>query len=177
LEKRRKSYIGEKTFSEQLAEGLLKLKPTQKIIGEGVNEQIVEKSLAEQVAEGLLKLDPRQKLDGERLVRKSALELLNEELISLDDYKKMKIQFFSDLALEKRRAILPDYKLLNAAIGVYDEETSSQYKATIQAFRDEFYRIKKLIEQARMAKAVEAVSADYPRALVAVRESPKTRKK
>src|SRR6185369_5076954 len=108
--------------------------------------------------EGLIQLEPDQKLVGEEIVERTTAEMLKQGLLTLDDVKQKKIQYFSDMALEKRDALLPDYKLQNALLGIYDEQTVANYKATVAAFRDEFYRLQSLVEKAGTPKKVEAVT-------------------
>jgi hypothetical protein len=54
-----------KTISERVASGLIRLPPTCKIVGEGLDEKVVEKTFSEQVDEGLLTLSPLQTIVGE----------------------------------------------------------------------------------------------------------------
>lgn len=74
----------EKSLTEQLAEGLLELKPNQKIVEDETGERIVEKSLPEAVAEGLMEIDDTQVVVGEgkkaKIVPKPAAKLLAEGL-------------------------------------------------------------------------------------------------
>lgn len=156
------SKIVNKTLREQVRDGLLNLAPTQKITGEGPDEQIIEKTIPEQVADGTIQLQPSQKLEGDLIVPKTDREMLDEGLMTLDDYKQKRIRYFSDLSLAQRQIFLPDYKLQNVALGVYDDERVSIFKATVQAFKDEFNRLKGLVEQADDAKAVDAVTPNYP---------------
>ena len=155
-----------KPLSEQVDEGKITLAPTQKIVGEGENEQIVEKTFSEQVAEGLIELASNQKLVGEEIVEKTSREMFDEGLITLDEFKRERIQYYSRVAFQKRNSIIPDYKLQNAALGIYDEQTTANYKATVQAFRDEFYRIKALIEEAETIDEIEAITENFPKEIV-----------
>jgi len=73
-----------KTLGEQLAEGSLSLKPTQRLLSDAAGERIVEKSLRELVVEGIIEVGPTQKIlgkgEGARVVDKTAEELLAEGL-------------------------------------------------------------------------------------------------
>ena len=80
--------------------------------------------------------------------------------------KKRAIHHYSDLAFTRRKALIPDYKLQNAGLGIYDADLASTYQVTVKAFRDEFYRIKAEIEKAKTVEAVEAVKANYPEAII-----------
>lgn len=159
--------IVDKSLSEQVAEGLIKIPPTAKIVlDEKEGERIVEKTTAEQVQEGLIQLSPNQKLEGQQIVEKTATELLKQNLLTLEEIKEKKIQYFSDLALEKRISILPDYKLQNALLDIYDDQTVANYKTTIQAFRDEFHRLEKLIEKAKTLKKIETIVENFPKEII-----------
>ena len=148
-----------KTLAEKVADGLIKIEPTHKVAG----DRIVEKSAAEKVADGLIKLRPEEKVEGDAIVRKAARELLQEKRITLADIKKERLQQFSSMALQLRAAILPDFKLQNAALGIYDEPTVAAFKATVEAFRDEFHRIEQLINDAKSLDAIEAIKEQFPR--------------
>ena len=78
--------------------------------------------------------------------------------------KQRLIRKFSQLSFEKRTELLPEYKLLNVALGVYDTATKTAYKSTILAFRSEFYRVKGLLEQATTKAEIEQIieSVNFP---------------
>ena len=154
--------IVQKTLREKVEAGIIILEPDTKIVGEGDDERIEQKTFSERVAEGLVKLEPNQKLVGEEIVEKTLKELLKEGIITLDEYKSERIDHYSRMAFEKRIAILPDYKLNNVALGIYDEKTTENYKTTVIKFRDEFYRIKNLIEQAKTVKKIDEVKERFP---------------
>ena len=157
----KKGEIVEFTLREKADEGIITLEPDTKIVGEGDDERIEQKTFSERVAEGLVKLEPNQKLEGEKIVEKTSKEMLKEGLITLDEYKHDRIEHYSRMAFEKRTAILPDYKLNNVALGIYDEKTTENYKTTVIKFRDEFYRIKDLIEQAKTVKKIDEVKERF----------------
>lgn len=124
--------------------------------------KIVELNTKEKIESGILELHPSQKLEGDDLVLKSIDEQLDEGIISLDDIKKDSIKYFSDLAFAKRRELIPDYKLNNTTLGVYDEEISNSYRQTIKAFRNEFYRLKEEIESASKLTELMAMKEKFP---------------
>ncbi len=163
--------IAEKTLSEKVKDKLIELAPTQKIEGEGADERIVEKPLSEQVADKLIPLAPNQKVVAEEIVTLTPRQMLDEKRINLAEYKQRQIERHSDLSFELRRAILPDYRLQSVALGIYDEKITAGIRAAVSAFRDEFYRIKGLIEKATTAKAVDAVKENFPRKTVAARST------
>lgn len=158
--------IVRKTPSELIADNLLKLSKKQTIIGSGEDERIVTKSLEEQVHEGLLQLSPNQRIENDRIVTYSDDELFDKGLINLDESKKRKIEEFSELSFKLREEIIPDYKLVNASMDIYSESEKLNFQATVQAFRDEFYRLQKLVEDAPDIVAVRAVKENYPREIV-----------
>ncbi len=159
--------IVELTLSEKAEKNLIALQLTQKIVGEGANEKIVEMSLAEQVAEGLILLKPNQKLINDNIAEKTPREMLADGSITLEEIKQGQIQNYSNQSLDKKAALLPDYKLQNAILGIYDEQTLANYRATIQAFRGEFYRLQALVEQAKTLDELEAITENFPTEIVA----------
>ncbi len=128
--------------------------------------RIVELSLDEAAAAGRYQLPRTQKLVAGKIVDKTEQELVDEGILKLDDLKKQTLEGFSDLVFRARRAILPDYKLQNALLGIYDEATVADYKATVQAFRDEFYRVKRLIEQSKDVEQLRKVVPEFPGQIV-----------
>ena len=83
----------------------------------------------------------------------------------LEARKRDRVEHFSRLALQERQRILPDYKLQNASLGIYDERRTANYRATVQAFRDEFHRLEALVHQARSATELQAIEPHFPDAL------------
>jgi hypothetical protein len=158
--------IVKKTPSEMIAENLLELSPTQIITGEGEDEKIITKSLEQLLEEGLIKLTPNQRIGNGQIVTYSDDRMLEQGLIDLDEYKQRRITELSDLAFTLREELIPEYKLLNASMDIYGETEKAVFLSTVQAFRDEFYRLKSLIKQAPDLDAVKAVKEDYPRKLV-----------
>lgn len=156
----------EKTLSELAAEGRAGLNPDQKVVRHGNREVVEPKSVAELVAEGRLELPPDQKVSGKRIVEKTPQELLKEKVFTLEQLKARMIERFSAQAFAHRRELVPDYRLQNAALGIYDEKTAADIRATVQAFRDEFHRLEAEVNKARSAKALEAIKPNYPRKLV-----------
>jgi hypothetical protein len=127
---------------------------------------IVELSLDEAAVAGRHALPPTQKLLNGRIVDKTEHELVDEGILKLDDLKRHALEGFSDLAFRARRAILPDYRLQNALLGIYDNATAADYKATVQAFRDEFYRLKGLIEDAKDVESLRKIVPEFPTQMV-----------
>ncbi len=98
-------------------------------------------------------------VDGQ-IVKKS-----EEELFSLSDYKEEKLQYYSDLSFSKRQTLLPDYKLVNASLGIYPTETTNSYKTLVENFRTEFYRIKSIIDEATDKTTIDSIVENYPTSL------------
>jgi hypothetical protein len=159
--------IVEKTLSEQVAEGLLTLPPRHSIVGEGKEEQIVAEPMAEALAVEPGDLAPNQKLVNGEIVEKTLREQFDEGLLTLDQAKQAQIEHYSALAIEQRRRILPDYKLQNAGLGIYDKKRVATYRATVQAYRAEFHRLQALVEQAASIEDLETIMVHFPTELVA----------
>lgn len=88
------------------------------------------------------------------------------EYEKLSYIKPALIDYFSNLSFQMRERVVPDYKLQNAVLGVYDEKTLASYRTTIQRFRDEFYRLKEAIESAKTLEELKAVKADFPTEII-----------
>lgn len=128
--------------------------------------EVVEISVERQVSEGLRKLAPAQKLVDGRIVQKSLDELLTEGIVELGQLKGNKIETFSRLAFDLRQKLISDYQLNNAALGVYGEARRIAYQATVEAFRDEFYRLKTALEAAATLTELEAVIPRFPTSIM-----------
>lgn len=68
---------------------------------------------------------------------------------TLEELKLQKISEFSAKSFEVRREILEDYKLMNASLGIYNQDELDLIKKIVTLFRDEFYRLKKECENAK----------------------------
>ena len=127
-------------------------------------------SVTEQLADGLIELEPTEKILDEKVVVKSIEEQVEDGICTLDDFRQQMIEYYSSLAFQKRRELMPDYKLENTALGIYDEETILSYKETVQAFRNEFYRIKELINKSDSINDIRNITANYPEKTVSVHD-------
>ena len=116
-------------------------------------------------------------LDGEQSpkviewLKTNSFEVVPFVPMLLEDYKKERIEYVNQLSFQIRDKFLPDYKLINAGIDVYEDEapgTKVKYKQTVKAFRVEFYRLKGLIESATTNDEVDTIvaSENYPTAIV-----------
>lgn len=96
----------------------------------------------------------------------SASEVMNCQLIvpyvpTLEESIKFKVDAFSREAFESRERILPDYKITNSSLGIYDQATSNKISNTIISYRTEFYRLKTLCEACISIEELDAVHSDY----------------
>jgi hypothetical protein len=82
-----------------------------------------------------------------------------QELL-LDATKEELIESLSDRALEERRAVMPDYKLQNAALGIYDAEVTAVIKETCEKYRNEYYRVRELITKAKTTEEANAAARE-----------------
>lgn len=72
-----------------------------------------------------------------------------------------KISYFSQLAFDERAKVLPEYKLINASLGVYDATETERIKGIVEAFRTEYYRLEALCKQAKSVEELELIQANY----------------
>ena len=87
---------------------------------------------------------------------------LNEVYVpTLDEVRANKINYFSQLAFDERAKILPEYKLINASLGVYDATETARIKGIVEAFRTEFYRLEALCKQANSIEELNNIEANY----------------
>ena len=130
------------------------------------NGLIIELSIGEAVEQGLYILEPEQKLENGEIIEKTKDELINEGLLTIDKLRDEIIEYFSKLSFGKKRELIPDYKMENAIIGVYDMQRLSEYRATINAFRDEFHRLSTLIKKAKSVKELEKITPKFPESII-----------
>ena len=96
----------------------------------------------------------------------SASEVMNCQLIvpyvpTLEESIKFKVDAFSREAFESRERILPEYKIANGALGIYDADMTEQIRNTVNSFRNEFYRLKTLCEACTSIEELNAIQSDY----------------
>lgn len=115
---------------------------------------------------GFLALEPGQKLIKGKIVDMDNAELLGEGLLKLEDMKRELTDYYTALSFHKRNELIPDYKLNNAALGVYDEKRMADYRATIKAFRDEVKGLIGLVDAARSAAELEAIQENFPTSII-----------
>jgi hypothetical protein len=73
---------------------------------------------------------------------------------------------FTHAALSSRRQLIPDHQLMNAGLGLYDDERVEGIRATVQAFRDEVQRLEKAAAKAKSLKELEAIKPAFPTEVV-----------
>jgi len=134
---------------------------------------VVELDPDEAARRGLAPLPPTRKLVEGKVVPKSEAELVAEGIVDLGALKRQAIEGFSRAAFELRARLIPDYKLQNAALGIYDDEEVRGYRATVEAFRKEFYRLKEQIEKARSMEALAKIKPNFPDKLLPAPKRPK----
>jgi hypothetical protein len=85
------------------------------------------------------------------------------------------VRGFTDAALANRRLLVPDHQLMNAGLGMYDDERVQAIRATVQAFRDEVNRLEDAAAKAKSIQELEAIKPSFPTALVKPKMAPKTK--
>jgi len=75
----------------------------------------------------------------------------------LTDLKSSYKEKISKLAFEKRNSLLPDYKISNAALDIYNEATKIKIKTCIESFRAEFYRMEALVNLANNEDGLKTI--------------------
>lgn len=111
-------------------------------------------------------LAPTQELVDGKIVTKDEDRLIKEGLLDLAALKAQLAENVSRAAFEQRARLIPDYKLQNAALGVYADDRPEKYRATIAAFRDEVHRIEEAILRAKTAKELRSIRPNFPEAIV-----------
>jgi hypothetical protein len=85
---------------------------------------------------------------------------------TLTQARARKKQEITGMALAGRARLVPDWQMLNAGLGLYDDARVASIKATVNAFRDEVARLEAAIAAARSAKELAALVPAFPTALV-----------
>jgi len=103
-----------KTTADRVADGSVRLLPTQKLVGDA----IVEKTGAERVREGLVKLGPTEVLDGDEIREMTDVEKAEKGLISFDRLVMKSVagrivpKTPAELVRDKVLALAPDQKVV-----------------------------------------------------------------
>ena len=85
---------------------------------------------------------------------------------TLDQARARRKQEFTQQALALRSALAPDYQLLNAGLGVYDDARVASLRATVNAFRDEIKRLEDKLASAKTMKDVNNLVPKFPAMLI-----------
>lgn len=85
---------------------------------------------------------------------------------TLEQAKARKLRKFSTLALALRAQLIPDHQLLNAGLGLDDDDWVQSLRSTVQAFRDEYRKLAAAVADAKSIKELEALQPAFPTALV-----------
>ena len=96
----------------------------------------------------------------------SAQEVLDMELIpiyvpTLEDAIRMKVDYYSRMSFENRERLIPEYKLVNASLGIYDEAETHKIQNIVISFRNEFYRLKTLCEACTSIEQLDSIHDEY----------------
>lgn len=124
--------------------------------------EVAELALEEKIKAGLPVIGIHQKFINGQLIDKNTKELIDEEILSFDYIKSNMTQAYATLSFMKRRNLIPDYQLENAALGVYDDQRKTDCLSTVKAFRDEFHRLRDLIENSTTIEELEKVEEQFP---------------
>lgn len=87
---------------------------------------------------------------------------IDDEGERLGYIKEALIQSYSARSFQLRDELIPDYKLQNAALGIYDKKTVATFSATVQGFRQEFKRLEKAIVAAKTLTRLKSIKAKFP---------------
>ena len=96
----------------------------------------------------------------------SVSEVINCQLIvpyvpSLEESIKFRVDAFSREAFESRERILPEYKITNCALGIYEQSVNNKITNTVNSFRNEFYRLKALCEACTSIEQLDSIHDEY----------------
>lgn len=91
---------------------------------------------------------------------------------TLAQARERKLREFSGLGLALRARLIPDHQLLNAGLGLYDDDRVQGLRATVQAFRDEYQRMEAKVARAGSLKELDVLQPAFPTAPVAPKPSP-----
>lgn len=84
----------------------------------------------------------------------------------LYELKETAVAELSRMSVELRQQLIPDYKVQNATLGLYDEERTRAIRDTVAAFREEYHRLEAAVLAADTFKEMEAIRPNFPTELV-----------
>lgn len=85
---------------------------------------------------------------------------------TLAQARERRLREFSAQALALRAVLVPDYQLLNAGIGLYDEQRVQSLRDTVNAFRSEVQRLQSAIAKAKSTEELDALVPAFPAVIV-----------
>lgn len=94
----------------------------------------------------------------------STWDLIKDEIF-LSKKKEEAKSYYSQLSFLLRNELLPDYKILNAAIGIYPEATKIKYSQIVESFRNEYYRISTEIDNAKTIEELKNINENFQRTI------------
>jgi len=77
--------------------------------------------------------------------------------MTLQEYKKAKIEEMSNLSFNLRQKVVPDYKVQNALIGLYDDSVMRKIRQLCYDFRVEYYRLDSSIKNAKTELEIDEI--------------------
>lgn len=86
--------------------------------------------------------------------------------LPLDQAKALLLEHYSAMSMDLRAQLIPDYKMQNAALGVYDDERTAAIRDTVAAFRDEYHRLEEAVQKAGSLKELARLRPRFPKAEV-----------
>jgi hypothetical protein len=75
--------------------------------------------------------------------------------------KNEAIEEISAMSFVMRNKIVPDYKLVNAALGIYSDSEKQSFFNVVSAFRNEFYRLKEMIESSSTIEEIDDIVKNH----------------
>jgi len=85
------------------------------------------------------------------------------------------VRGFTDASVAARQLLIPDYQIMNAGLGMYDDDRVRAIRATVDAFRDEVNRLEAAAAKAKSIQELEAIKPAFPTAMVKPKPAPKTK--
>jgi len=77
--------------------------------------------------------------------------------MTLQEYKKAKIEEMSNLSFNLRQKVVPDYKVQNALLGLYDDSVMRKIRQLCYDFRVEYYRLDSSIKNAKTELEIDEI--------------------
>lgn len=87
------------------------------------------------------------------------LRSANDHLVNYKTNFKEKI---TTRSFRERKDLIPDWKLINAIIGQYDDQTKADYGETVSVFRVESSRVQDLIDAASNLDQIKLIHDNEP---------------